>query len=118
MLILKQTGIVYLSTMADPDADAALDRSLNTLLTAASASVDDSTPPQVLYRLYYEQAEGPSSTSVDGRIVNMPCSSVALAFDDATLQSVRDAWDHLRESDDGDYMKFDDREGQDDVDDI
>jgi hypothetical protein len=51
----------------------------------------------------------------------VPCSSLSLAFDDATLQSVRDAWDALRngpEDNEAEYMKFDDREGQDDADDV
>lgn len=50
----------------------------------------------------------------------MPSSSTELAFDDSTLQSVRDAWDALPrpEDDDADYMTFEDREGQDDVEDL
>ena len=50
----------------------------------------------------------------------MPSSSIDLAFDDTALQSVRDAWNALQVSEDegSEYMYFEDREGQDDVDDL
>ncbi|KAK0387909.1 hypothetical protein NLU13_4154 [Sarocladium strictum] len=113
-------SIVYLSTIADSNADSALEQALRSLLTAASSNMEDGGSPRVLYRLCYEQAQGPTSTSVDGNIINMPCSSLSLAFDDANLQSVRHAWDALRGPEDEEtfYMKFDDREGQDDADDV
>lgn len=111
------SGILYLSTISNSNAESALDQALASLLNATAPEAGAETSPRILYRLYYEQAQGPSSTSVDGDIINMSSSSIELAFDDGTLQSVRDAWNALRvDEEEAEYMKFEDREGQDDED--
>ncbi|KAH8169804.1 GDP dissociation inhibitor domain-containing protein [Sarocladium implicatum] len=113
-------SILYLSTISSQTADTALDQALSSLLAGSSESAENLTQARILYRLRYEQAQTSPSTSVDGSVINMPSSSIDLAFDDTALQSVRDAWNALQVSEDegSEYMYFEDREGQDDVDDL
>ncbi|KKA31203.1 hypothetical protein TD95_000800 [Thielaviopsis punctulata] len=101
--------VAYLSSIAYPASKSILDQALASLLSALSTQ--DSTP-KPLVQLYYEQADGVSSLSIDGSVVTMPCASSDLAFNDDLLGLVQDAWTSLTKGDEkaGEYMKFVDRE--------
>lgn len=70
---------------------------------------------KVLWNLYYEQS-GPTDTPRDkteGRFC-FPASSVDLAFDDQTVETVREAWRFVvgDEASDDDFLQFADRDGE------
>lgn len=107
------SGVVYLSTVCKSQSSAHLEQALSSLL----AAVDPGTnAAESLYKLYYEQGTGGSSSLiVDGKTVTFPVPSLDLAFNDAILEPVHDAWTIVTGTQTGDegveYMKFEDREG-------
>ncbi len=106
-----EPGILYLTTLTTPGSKAILEKCLESLMLA----IDGNQPPASLYQLYYEQAIGTPESKSDGRAYDFPALSPNLAFDDATLRPVQEAW-RLVMGQDGeeavvDYMTFQDREG-------
>jgi hypothetical protein len=101
-------GVIYLSTISQPDAKLLLENALSSLLTA----VGEVQAPEVLYRLSYTQHQRPSHSS-NPNIVTLPTLPLDLAFNDAALASVKTAWETCKRDDDSDdeYMLFEDREG-------
>ena len=95
-----------------------LQAALDSLLSAVG---DSDVIPKSLYQLYYQQSRGSTATQTDGKIVQLPAPSLSLAFDDATLESVREAWKvavgSAAEDTETQYMVFADREPADDYDD-
>lgn len=72
-----------------------------------------------IYQLYYEQCRGTSSLVVNGNIATLPLPPVDLAFNDTVLDPIQEAWNTflgIFKEEDAQYMKFEDREGQDDED--
>ena len=92
---------------------------MTALLVAAAG---DAEPGTALYQLYYEQrgARTPS-LDVDGKIATFGLSLLDLAFNDTTLDPVRQAWELAMgpeaKKEDVEYLVFDDREGANDDDD-
>ena len=81
----------------------------------------DAQVPQVLYQLQYEQLGGSDTFEVDGAVFTLPTPSFSLSFDDATLESVHEAWKRVMgdAAVDSEYLTFEDREGaMDDEDDV
>ncbi|KAI5860722.1 GDP dissociation inhibitor-domain-containing protein [Durotheca rogersii] len=124
-------SVIYLTTLATPTTASdrshhqRLDAALDALLRAATPAPADA-PPARLYALRYEQSAGgtlsetpPRETRPPGAAVTFafPPSPLGLAFDDASLDAVRDAWRLAvgegtgDEGPDGGYMVFEDREG-------
>jgi len=106
--------VVYLSTLLTPTSRNLLEKALSSLLAAVANG--ESEAPSALYKLYYEQTSGSStSVDVDGAIVDFPPLPLDLAFNDAVMGQVRAAWDAVTKGDEPDgsagYMKFEDREG-------
>jgi hypothetical protein len=110
------SGVVYFTTLATPTSKALLQSALDSLLSALGNS--DETP-SCLYQLYYQQSRGSSATKTDGKVLQLPAPSLGLAFDDSTLESVREAWKAVMgsEVEDSEYMVFSDREPADAYDD-
>lgn len=81
-------------------------------------------PPKCIYQLYYEQVRGSgtATASSEGLVFTFPSPSPTIAFEDSTLDSVRQAWAAVMgpeaEGDAVEYMVFPDREGAGDDDDI
>lgn len=104
---------MYLSTISTVNSKALLAAALSSLLAAAGGQ--DS--PKCLYELSYEQSGVGPSLSIDGNVATFASSSLGLAFDDAVLDPVREAWKMVTRdmADEGaEYMQFDDREGAND----
>lgn len=70
---------------------------------------------QSIYKLSYDQNSGvPTSTSVDGNVINFPTVPLDLAFNDSVMEQVKTAWEAVvqkSEGERGEYMMFEDREG-------
>jgi hypothetical protein len=111
-----KTGILYLSTTPSPTSKSTLERALAQLLPAIPGSPDASP----LYAFYYEQAQGAPAPAADGPTLTVPAPRTSLAFDDAAVESVREAWEWLGErlgkgeGEESGFMVFEDREGVDD----
>lgn len=76
--------------------------------------------PQCIFQLAYEQSyQEEQALQVDGQVATFLAASVSLAFDDASLEPVREAWKLVSNtSEDSEYMVFGDREGQVDDDEV
>ncbi|KAM0200063.1 hypothetical protein ACHAQD_000231 [Fusarium lateritium] len=103
--------VIYLSTVSTPSAKSVLDKALSSLLAAVPNGQDVTAP---IYQLYYEQSNGTNTLSVDSNIATFSATSLSLAFDDAILDPVYEAWQlvngGLKDQEVVDYMKFEDRE--------
>ncbi len=103
---------------ATPQSPDALDLALTALLQAVTATAD------VLYKLYYEQAASSRQSLViqqgSATVFEFPSPSLSLAFDDASLDAVQEAWKLITRDKalDDAFMQFEDREGMGDDDDV
>ncbi|KAI4593647.1 Rab proteins geranylgeranyltransferase component A [Pestalotiopsis sp. 9143b] len=106
---------IYLTTLASTSSKEKLEKALELLL----ASSGEQETPISLYRLYYEQAISERSSSVEkiGAVPHFSFPSLPheLAFGDASLDTVLDAWKVAigEEAQESEYMIFEDREGAD-----
>ena len=102
--------MLYLTTLATSQSREILDLALQSFLGA----LGQDPGPECLYKLYYEQAAGSGQPQVGGSTFQFPALSLSLAFDDASLSPVREAWAKATgaPADDSEYMVFADREGQ------
>lgn len=104
--------------LASRTSKALLHSALDSLLSALR---DGDGAPKCLYQLYYQQSRGLAAMKTDGNTLHLPAPSLSLAFDDSTLESVREAWKVVMGPAAGDseteYMVFADREPADDYDD-
>ncbi len=109
--------------LSTSDSKEILEAALKSLLV----TIEDETTPEPLYLLYYEQsARTPAAAPPVGvptgmpTVVDLPASSLGLAFDDGTLGAVRTAWEVTMgaAAAEIDFMAFEDREGADEDDDM
>lgn len=111
-------GVVYLTMEARTHSPDILDMALTALLQAVATTAD------ILYKLYYEQAVSARKSIVTSQgsatVFEFPSPSLGLAFDDESLDAVKEAWEIVVQDEvlDDTFMKFEDREGVDDDDDI
>ncbi|ROW13714.1 hypothetical protein VPNG_04592 [Cytospora leucostoma] len=115
-------SILYLSSITTPESKALLESSVDSLLAAIDTK--DAPKPHVLHRLYYEQqCNDDLALAGEKRIFKFPPPPAALTFDDASLETVYEAWKKVLGGDDtpeetlAEYMVFADREGVADDDD-
>ncbi|RDA89211.1 hypothetical protein CP532_0501 [Ophiocordyceps camponoti-leonardi (nom. inval.)] len=111
--------VIYLSTSSSPGSRLVLETALESLLESLSA--DQQSPPRRLYQLSYEQAAGPGSFSVRGRVGSFALPPIdLLTLHDDVLRSVRDAWQNVvaADGDEEEYMVFEDRQDVADEDDV
>jgi len=68
--------------------------------------------PQCLFKLHYEQGRGSVASRADGSIFTFPNVAPSLAFDDATLDPIKVAWEIAmgEEATTLEYLVFPDRE--------
>jgi hypothetical protein len=87
---------------------------------AARANAENSEQDAVLFEMYYEQSRSSSSNELSDASCAMPSSSLALSFDDSTLEGVEGAWRRIMGNPETEvpYMVFETREqlGDDDDD--
>lgn len=106
------SGVLYFTTLATSISKALLQSALDSLLAALQAG--DGETPKCLYQLYYQQSRGATATRAEGNVLQLPAPSLSLAFDDATLEPVREAWrvatGPAAEGAETEYMVFADRE--------
>ncbi|KAL2147047.1 hypothetical protein VTI28DRAFT_929 [Corynascus sepedonium] len=109
-------SVLYLTTLATSNVTGILERALDTFIHATS----DAQPPQVLYRLQYEQLAGADTARAEGPIYTFPAPSPSLSFDDSVLEPVQEAWKKVmgEAAAEAEYMVFEDREGAMDDDDV
>lgn len=113
------TGVIYASTLQSASSRELLDLSLSSFIKATTAE-----NAQLLYNLYYEQRQCPVKSYSTGVLYHLPDPSLDLAFDDALLVDVEEAWKNTMRNigvtDPGVFMKFEERNptnGDDDDDD-
>ncbi|GKT62546.1 rab protein geranylgeranyltransferase component A [Colletotrichum tofieldiae] len=111
-------SVLYLVTPKTSDSGGALEKALASVLSILGEGGDQ---PQAIYKVAYEQAKAASSASADASDI-LPSLPLDLAFSDTALEPVREAWTKVvgPVADDPDiqYMKFEDREGVGDEDDV
>ncbi|WDK18020.1 rab protein geranylgeranyltransferase component A [Colletotrichum graminicola] len=111
-------SVLYFVTPKTANSAEALEKASASLLSALG---DGESQPQVIYKVAYEQAKAASSASADASDV-LPSLPLDLAFSDAALEPVRQAWAKVAgpvaDDPDTQYMKFEDREGVGDEDDV
>jgi len=102
-------SLLYLTTPTTPHAKDLLDLALHSFVRATG----DAQVPQVLYQLQYEQLGGSDTYEADGPVFTLPTPSFSLAFDDATLEPVHEAWKRVMgdAAVESEYLTFEDREG-------
>ncbi|KEZ39374.1 hypothetical protein SAPIO_CDS10075 [Scedosporium apiospermum] len=113
-------SILHLTTLSSPNSQQILSNALSAVIIALSTEGEES--PKRLYQFSYEQSQSSPDLSIDGTIITLPSPRLDLAFDDASLDPIRETWDAvnriLGEGDPGDYMMFEDREGVDEDDEL
>ncbi|OHE99757.1 rab protein geranylgeranyltransferase component A [Colletotrichum orchidophilum] len=111
-------SVLYLVTPKTSTSTEALEKALASLLSALGNGDDQ---PQAIYKVTYEQAGAASSVSADASDV-LPSLPLDLAFSDTALGPVKEAWTKVvgsaAEDPDIVYMKFEDREGVGDEEDV
>lgn len=121
-------GVLYASTKSVQNSKERLNVAVALLLSAsfdASGSdqtVNSDSKPEVLFELYYDQSRASTSNDIAGTTCALPSSSLDLAFDEAVLDNVEDAWRFVNkktsteEKQETPYMVFKSREQFDDDD--
>lgn len=110
-------SVVYLTMQATPQSRHVLDIALTALIQAVTPTA------AILYKLYYEQAISARQASVTSQgsatVFEFPSPSLGLAYDDNSLDAVKQAWELVMkdEASDDSFMKFEDRESLGDDDD-
>lgn len=76
--------------------------------------------PKQLYTLHYEQSQSAPGLKTSEDTLTLPSPRTSLAFDDTTLDTVREAWGILwdkfggGEEERGEFMVFEDRQPEED----
>ncbi|KAI0204264.1 rab protein geranylgeranyltransferase component A [Astrocystis sublimbata] len=115
-------SIVYLTMDAKPKSAEVLEVALKALLQAMSTGIENGV--EILYKLFYEQAtsgrEPVVTTQGTSTVFEFPAPSLGLAFNDGILSAVQEAWKVVTKGEalDDEFMKFEDREGMGDDDDV
>lgn len=116
------SGLLYFTTHTENNTEQTkvrLEKALGSFLEA----VGETEKPQCLYRFYHEYSRGSDAVGLesDAKILTLPGSVPSLAFNDASLGPVNEAWKVVMgpaaEDADAEYMKFSDREGAEEYDD-
>ncbi|KAK1985402.1 rab protein geranylgeranyltransferase component A [Colletotrichum cereale] len=111
-------SVLYFVTPKTTNSGQALEKASASLLSALG---DGESRPQVIYKVAYEQAKATSPASADASDI-LPSLPLDLAFSDTALEPVREAWmkvvGPVPDDPDTQYMKFEDREGVGDEDDV
>ena len=100
-----------MSTVCTVESRATLESCLASLLE----SLGTEQPIPIHFQLFYEQAIPQAQFQQQDKTFTFASASTSLAFDDATLGPVKEAWKlvvgSVNEDDEADYLKFPDREG-------
>ncbi|KAI3557490.1 rab protein geranylgeranyltransferase component A [Colletotrichum abscissum] len=111
-------SVLYFVTPMTPTSAEALEKALASLLSALG---DSEHKPQAIYKVAYQQAHAAASNSADASEV-LPSLPLDLAFSDTALEPIKDVWTKVMgpaaEDPDIVYMKFEDREGVGDEEDV
>lgn len=107
-------SILYASTaLPAPKGPYLLRSAISSLLS----TVDVTPTPTVLYSVQYERSEAAPASSLstiqDERILRIPPTGLDLAFDDESIEGVKDVWRKIvgDGEDVGEFLVFEDREG-------
>jgi Rab proteins geranylgeranyltransferase component A len=116
LLLTGIEGVVYAATALPHDIGYAyLDDAVASLL----ASVEDSPPAEVLWRVQYQQRSSSHQQSVNVAkgIVILPNLSIDLVLEDSILDVVKNAWCSITGEPEDDFMCFEARGGAEEDDD-
>lgn len=107
--------VFYASTRNMDEPQKRLTKAMALLLEACpgGGSTEDSEKPSILFELHYEQYRKSASNVISGSSCNFPSPSLDLAFDDASLDNVEEAWRRIMDSlaqPTSSYMTFKPRE--------
>lgn len=83
----------------------------------ADTNLEDTEKPSVLFEIQYEQSRQSSASIITDQGCDLPTPSLDLAFDDAALDTVEEAWRKIMGESATLYMTFKPREQFDDEDD-
>ncbi|WYZ39341.1 hypothetical protein EsH8_III_001255 [Colletotrichum jinshuiense] len=104
-------SVLYFVTPKTPTSGEALEKALASLLSVVGGCENQ---PQAIYKVAYQQSHVAASVPVDASDV-LPSLPLDLAFSDTALEPVREAWTKVvgpvADDPDMQYMKFEDREG-------
>lgn len=104
-------GLLYASTSLEGKSGFEL---LQKAVEALLSSVDITPAPTVLWSLQYEHRSGVVPASLhntsNSRTLNLPGSTLDLAFDDAMLDRVKEVWERIMGDDTDGFLVFADRE--------
>jgi hypothetical protein len=114
------SGVVYASTLSIPRGRDGgdvqrLNHAVAHMLDACSHS---DSKPAVLWSMKYRtqgrpiDSEGsPITSSMSGRVMIFPPSSIDIAFDDCVLEDVKEVWKRIMggETEESDFLKFEGR---------
>lgn len=77
------------------------------------SAIIDAPSPTILWSLQYQQgtnfAVGPSSSGVNGRVLDFAPVFLDLAVDDTILDCVKDAWQKISGDNSADFLVFEDK---------
>lgn len=98
-----------MTTLSTPNSKEVLQKALDAFLGA----IGEDHASGILYKLQYEQLEGPQKFQADGSVISFPAPSSSLSFDDSILEPVKEAWKKIMgdAAAEAEYMTFADREG-------
>jgi hypothetical protein len=107
------SGVLYLTTLSTPDSNEILQKALDAFL-----STEEAQTSHILLRLQYEQSGGSADLCAENCVITLSGTPLSLAFDDSTLDPVKEAWKHVMGEGavESEYMNFPDREGEADED--
>ena len=107
---------MYLSSPKTSQSKSLLDTALSSFL---STFADGADAPKCIWKMHYTQAAGNGAFGIEGNIGTFDLISPEMAFNDDVLPPVQQAWEMVTGADNGEgYMKFEDREGANDEDDV
>ncbi|ROT40945.1 hypothetical protein SODALDRAFT_356967 [Sodiomyces alkalinus F11] len=86
-------SVLYFTTLATPSSASVLDHAVASVLSAVSKD-NRGEPPRCIYQLRYDQSCGRSKpcSADEEAILTFPSLPLGLAFDDAALDPVKEAW--------------------------
>ena len=85
---------------------------LNEAITRLLFTVDVTPAPKILWSIQYQQqpSSGSESLPTGDQVLCFPPPTLDLAFDDTVLDNVQEVWQKIMGDDQGEFLRFQDRE--------
>jgi hypothetical protein len=109
--LTRCSGILYASTSLSDEVGFQL---LKKAVDALLSTVDVTPTPTVMWCMQYQQhtnsSTGSAKTPSTGHVLKMSPPSLHLAFEDATLDRVRELWEKIMGDEADEFLVFEDRD--------